>query len=87
MMLKSKSTTDIPTQTDSSCRQYGIIATLFYKENKKQEPCRQHSTMLSKVWIILKEIKFYKKMKPKNPGIAKQWYPKIREQPPKKYPK
>ena len=64
-----------------------IIATLFYKnrlnlteENKKQEPRRQHSTMslikyqnqYQKIWIILKEIKFYQKMTLKNPGIAKK---------------
>ena len=53
-----------------------IIAILFYnnrlnltEENKKQEPCRQHYTMSfikyqnqhQKIWIILKEIKFYQK--------------------------
>ena len=75
MMLKSKSTADILTQTDSSHRQHGTLCTSLstemktvesfekhsillllsffsYKnrlnlteENKKQEPCRQHSTM------------------------------------------
>ena len=36
------------------------------EENKKQEPGRQHSTLsyqnqYPKIWIILKEIKFYQK--------------------------
>ena len=68
-----------------------LLSFFFYKnglnlteENKKQEPCRQHSTMSSikyqnqfpKIWIICEEIKFYKK----------KWYPKIWEQS-KKVPK
>ena len=59
----------------------------FYKkrlnlteENKKQEPCRQHSTVslikyqnqCPKIWIIPKEIKFYQKMILENPGIAQK---------------
>ena len=51
------------------------------EENKKQEPFRQHSTMslikyqnqYPKIWIILKEIKFYqKKNLPQNSAIAKK---------------
>ena len=51
-----------------------FFSTRIGEENKKQEPCRQHSTMslikyqyqYQKIWIILKEIKFYhKKMTPK----------------------
>ena len=64
-----------------------IIAILFCKnrlnlteENKKQEPCSQHSTMslikyqnqCQKIWIILNEINCYQKMTAKNPEIAKK---------------
>ena len=54
-----------------------IIAILFYKntsnlteQNKKPEPCKQHSTMsfkvkyqnqYPKIWIFPKEIKLYQK--------------------------
>ena len=55
------------------------------EENKKPEPCRQHSTMSFKIkyqnqypeiWIIPKEIKLYQKMLPRNLGIAEKGTPK-----------
>ena len=51
------------------------------EENKKPEPCRQHSTMSFKIkyqnqypeiWIVPKEIKVYQKMIPKNRRIAEK---------------
>ena len=39
MMLKSKSTTDIPTQTDSSYRQYGTLCTSIIEQMKTVENC------------------------------------------------
>ena len=77
------------------------VAILFYKnmlnlteENKKQEPCRQDSTMslikyqnqYPKIWIIPKEIKFYEKYDTQKFWKSPKRYPKIREHP-KKYPK
>ena len=64
------------------------------EENKKQEPCRQHSTMslikyqnqYPKIWIIPKEIKFYQKNDTQNSGNSPKRYPKIQEHP-KKVPK
>ena len=50
-----------------------FFSTRIGEENKKQEPCRQHSTMsfikyqnqYQKIWIVLKEIKLFQKMTPK----------------------
>ena len=83
-----------------------IIATLFCKnrinlteENKKQEPCRQHSTMsllkyqnqYPKIWNILEKSNFTKNMIPKK-GYSKIWehpikVPKNPRANQKKYPK
>ena len=57
------------------------------EENKKQEPCRQHSTVslikyqnqYPKVWIIPKEIRFYQKNDTQKSGRSPKRYPKIRE--------
>ena len=97
MMLKSRSTTDIRTQTNSSYRQYGTLCTSITKEKRELQnhltfprdistkeirnkspagnvpQCHwwKYQNQYHKIWIILKEIKFYQKMIPKNPGIAK----------------
>ena len=43
VMLKSKSTTDILTQTDTSYRQYGILCTSMRTEIKTVESFEKHS--------------------------------------------
>ena len=73
-----------------------IIVILFFKnrlnlteENKKQEPCGQHSTMSSikyqnfnnpKIWIIPKNIKFYQNDTQKS-GNTPENVPKIMAHP------
>ena len=57
------------------------------EENKKQEPCRQHSTMslikyqnqYPKIYIIPNEIKFYYKNDTQKSGNSPKRFPKIRE--------
>ena len=69
-------------------------ARIHTEENKKQEPCRQHSTMslikyqnqYLKIWIILKAIIFYQKKYTQKSANSPKRYPKIWEQP-KKVPK
>ena len=103
-MLKSESTTDIQTKRIIWQTLYSfIIAILFYKnrlslteENKKQEPCRQHSTMslieISKP--IPKNLDYSwrnqilpKKNDTQNSGNSQKMIPKNPGATQKKYPK
>ena len=100
MMLKSKSTTNIRPQTDSSYRQYGTLCTSIIEQKQDLQNHRNKSPagnipqchwwkyqkQYPKIWIILKEIKFYQKMIPKNPGIAQKGTQKSGSNP-KKVPK
>ena len=66
-MLKSKSTTKIRTQTDSSYSQHGTLCTniierkreLWNQRNKSPAGNIPHQNQYPKIWIILKE--FYQK--------------------------
>ena len=96
-MLKSKSTTNIRTQTETTWNSLHKHSRTEARtvESQKQEPCRQHSTMslmeISK--SIPQNLNYSERNKilPKNDtqkfGNSPKRYPKIREQPPKKYPK
>ena len=53
MMLKPKSITDIPTQTDSSYRQSGTLSTSIIEQMKTVESFDKHSTLLLLSFFLL----------------------------------